>query len=90
MKSLFGFLALFLLISLSFSRDVFAYKSLNVVDGADSMKLLEKYSLFSEYQKNKDYASAVPFGWEVLQLDPARFKKWIYYKMDRKIFRIFS
>ncbi len=48
----------------------------------DSMKVLEKYSLFSEYHKNKDFLSALPFGWEVLEMDPSRFAKWIYYKME--------
>lgn len=90
MKSLFGFLGLFLLIGISFSNDVYAYKPLSVVEGADSMKILEKYSLFSEYQKNKDYASALPFGWEVLQLDPVKFKKWIYYKMETALWYLYD
>ncbi|MFO7447172.1 MAG: tetratricopeptide repeat protein [Ignavibacteriaceae bacterium] len=48
----------------------------------DDPKLIEKYSLFSEYHKNKDYVSAVPYGWEVLQMDPQKFHKWIYFKME--------
>jgi tetratricopeptide (TPR) repeat protein len=48
----------------------------------DSMKILENYSLFSEYQKNKDCESALPYGWKVLQVDPEKFSKWIYYKME--------
>ena len=52
-------------------------------DKSDSLKILEKYSLFSEYYKNKDYVSAIPFGWEVLKMDPAKFSKWIYKKMDK-------
>jgi tetratricopeptide (TPR) repeat protein len=49
---------------------------------ADSMKILTEYSLFSEYYKNKDCTSAIPYGWSVLSMDPKRFAKWIYYKME--------
>jgi len=49
---------------------------------ADSMKLLTQYSLFSEYYKNHDYKSALPYGWTVLELDKEKFAKWIYYKME--------
>ena len=48
----------------------------------DSLETLKLYSLFSEYHKNKDYASALPYGWQVLECDKAKFAKWIYYKME--------
>ncbi|MFN3694278.1 MAG: tetratricopeptide repeat protein, partial [Ignavibacterium sp.] len=48
----------------------------------DSIKVLEYYSLFSEYHKNKDYASAVPYGWKVIEIAPVKFSKWIFYKME--------
>jgi tetratricopeptide (TPR) repeat protein len=48
----------------------------------DSMETLKLYSLFSEYHKNKDFASALPYGWQVLACDKAKFAKWIYYKME--------
>ncbi len=48
----------------------------------DSTKILELYSLFSEYYKNKDYQSAVPYGWQVLQMNPSKFSKYIFYKME--------
>ncbi len=48
----------------------------------DSTKILELYSLFSEYYKNKDYQSAVPYGWQVLEINPSKFSKYIYYKME--------
>jgi hypothetical protein len=48
----------------------------------DSIKILELYSLFSEYHKNRDYESAVPYGWQVLECDKKKFAKWIYYKME--------
>jgi tetratricopeptide (TPR) repeat protein len=41
-----------------------------------------QYSLFSEYFKNKDYASALPYGWKVLEIEPKKFAQWYYYKME--------
>jgi tetratricopeptide (TPR) repeat protein len=52
------------------------------VQKADSLKILTQYSLFSEYYKNKDYKSALPFGWKVIQLSPKKFAKWVYFKME--------
>ena len=48
----------------------------------DSMETLKLYSLFSEYHKNKDFASALPYGWQVLACDKIKFANWIYYKME--------
>lgn len=48
----------------------------------DSLNILAQYSLFSEYFKNKDYQSALPFGWKVLKMNPEKFSKWIFYKME--------
>ena len=48
----------------------------------DSLTLLANYSLFSEYYKNKEYQSAVPYGWIVLQQNPKKFSQWIFYKME--------
>lgn len=48
----------------------------------DSLETLKLYSLFSEYHKNKDYQSAIPYGWQVLECDKKKFAKWIYYKME--------
>jgi tetratricopeptide (TPR) repeat protein len=48
----------------------------------DSLEVLKLYSLFSEYHKNKDFASALPYGWQVLECDADKFRKWIYYKME--------
>jgi tetratricopeptide (TPR) repeat protein len=41
-----------------------------------------QYSLFSEYFKNKDYASALPYGWKVLEMEPKKFAQWYYFKME--------
>lgn len=54
----------------------------------DSTEILGKYSLFSEYYKNKDYKSAIPYGWEVIKLDPKKFAKWIYSKMDDALWEL--
>jgi hypothetical protein len=57
-------------------------------DPCDSMKILENYSLFSEYHKNKDCKSAVPYGWQVLECDKEKFAKWIYYKMEECLWNL--
>lgn len=49
---------------------------------ADSQEVLKQYSLFSEYYKNKDFESAIPYGWTVIQLNPKMMAKWIYYRME--------
>ncbi len=73
---------LFLLLSV-FS----AFPKSNIVTEVpdDSTKILELYSLFSEYYKNKDYQSAVPYGWQVLGMNPSKFSKYIYYKMEEAL-----
>jgi hypothetical protein len=44
--------------------------------------------LFSEYHKNKDYQSALPYGWQVPECDKKKFAKWIYYKMEDCLWNI--
>jgi len=58
------------------------FASSNIAQTADSMKVLTDYSLFSEYHKNKDCVSALPYGWSVIEANPTKFSKWIYYKME--------
>jgi len=58
------------------------FASSNIAQTADSMKVLTDYSLFSEYHKNKDYDSALPYGWKVIEANPTKFSKWLYYKME--------
>jgi tetratricopeptide (TPR) repeat protein len=65
-----------------FSSSIFSNNLPNYLEKSDSLKILEKYSLFSEYHKNKDFSSALPYGWEVLEMNPVKFNKWIYYKME--------
>lgn len=47
----------------------------------DTLKIYRQWSLFAEYHKNADYLSALPYGWEILKLDPARFKT-IFLRME--------
>lgn len=54
----------------------------NNLAASDSMEVITQYSLFSEYHKNHDYTSALPFGFKVLAMNPSKFSKWIYYKME--------
>jgi len=84
LKILTKTLALLALMLLSYctSASTKLEKSVYVYSPSDSVKLLTEYSLFSEYYKNKDCNSAVPYGWSVLEMDPKRFAKWIYYKME--------
>jgi len=67
-----------------FSNNNYSYSLHNINNNSaiDSVNILEQYSLFSEYYKNKDFKSALPYGWKVLSLDPEKFSKWIYYKME--------
>ncbi len=47
----------------------------------DTLKIYRKWSLFAEYHKNLDYLTAIPYGWEIIQLDPNRFKT-IFLRME--------
>lgn len=58
------------------------FASSNFAQNADSMQILTDYSLGTEYHKNKDFASALPYFWKVVKVQPERFSKWIYYKME--------
>jgi len=81
LKNVLKISAVTFLTILLFSSNCFSRTPI-VEDKSDSLIILEKYSLFSEYYKNKDYESALPYGWQVLEMDPAKFSKWIYKKMD--------
>lgn len=64
------------------------FYSSSLAQTLDSMKILEYYSLFSEYHKNKDYESALPYGWQVIEANPTKFSKWIYYKMEECLWSV--
>ncbi|MCK5457974.1 MAG: hypothetical protein KAI45_12675, partial [Melioribacteraceae bacterium] len=46
----------------------------------DSVNLLAEFSLFYEYYKNKEYESAEPHGWTVLDTDPGKFLQYKPFK----------
>lgn len=78
MKTLFKF----------FGLAIVLFYSSSLAQTLDSMKVLEYYSLFSEYHKNKDYVSALPYGWDVIKANPTKFSKWIYYKMEECLWAV--
>ncbi len=73
MKNFKNFLLLLVFLSIS-------YQSNNYAQVPDSLK--KTYSLFSEYHKNKDYHSALPYGWDIIKYAPEAFSKWVFYKME--------
>jgi tetratricopeptide (TPR) repeat protein len=52
----------------------------SLAQSSSQEELLKNWSLFSEYQRNGDCVSAVPYGWAVVRTDPKRFKT-LYQKM---------
>ena len=78
---------LFLSISI-LTLPIFAANKMVVEGPCDSLETLKLYSLFSEYHKNKDYESALPYGWQVLECDKVKFAKWIYYKMEECMWQL--
>jgi tetratricopeptide (TPR) repeat protein len=75
------FLAIFFVVLFSSSK-IYSNNFVSTPVDCDSLEVLKLYSLFSEYHKNKDFASALPYGWQVLECDADKFRKWIYYKME--------
>jgi len=77
-KNLFITFVLFLSIYAAFSN-------IGIAQTADSLLLPREYSLYSEYHKNRDYESALPYGWNILRIDPVKYNKWIYTKMEEAL-----
>ncbi len=48
----------------------------NEISAADSMNLMAEFSLFYEYYKNKDFKSALPYGWEIINRNPKPFLRY--------------
>ncbi|MGD8779359.1 MAG: tetratricopeptide repeat protein [Ignavibacteria bacterium] len=55
-------------------------KGVNTETAVDSINLMQEFSLFYEYHKNDDFASAEPHGWNILHSDPVKFIKYRPYK----------
>ncbi|MEJ5349968.1 MAG: tetratricopeptide repeat protein [Melioribacteraceae bacterium] len=48
--------------------------------------IMANFSLFYEYHKNKDYVSAEPYGWKVINSDPTNFVKFkLFPKMEETL-----
>lgn len=48
--------------------------------------IMANFSLFYEYHKNKDYVSAEPYGWKVINSDPTNFIKFkLFPKMEETL-----
>ncbi len=52
---------------------------------ADSVNLLAEFSLFYEYYKNKEFESAEPHGWKVIDTDPSKFLQYKPFKKMEEI-----
>jgi tetratricopeptide (TPR) repeat protein len=75
MKKLNSFFVIFLVAFLV--SDVYSQTTAQ----PDTLKIYRKWSLFSEYHKNADYETALPYGFEILEINPAKFKT-IFLKLE--------
>ena len=55
----------------------------------DQAALMRNWSLFYEYQKNGEFTTAAPYGWNVIKLDPKRFKA-VYSKLAECYFSFYQ
>ncbi len=59
--------------------------SVSAVNAQDEINLIAEFSLFYESYKNKDYKSAEPHGWTVIDTDPSQFIKYRPFKKMEEI-----
>lgn len=59
-----------LIIPLIFISEIFAQST----PQPDTLKIYRIWSLFAEYYKNGDYETALPYGFEILEIDPTKFR----------------
>lgn len=76
----FGLLLLFLLGATLLTRSLPATAQTDNGNTRVPPEVMKNWSLFSEYHKNQDYRTAIPYGWTVVELSPARFKS-LYEKL---------
>lgn len=62
---------------------------LTFAQSKDQTEILKNWSLFSEYQRNGDCVSALPYGWSIVKTDPTRFKT-LYQKLSDCYFAFFD
>jgi tetratricopeptide (TPR) repeat protein len=84
LKTILKILSISALLLFLFSGALYS-KNLNIAVQVDTNEIRTQYSLFSEYHKNRDYTSALPYGWNVIELDPKMFNKWVYTKMEESL-----
>ena len=63
---------------------LFAFLSVQTIF-AQEMNLIAEFSLFYESYKNKDFESAEPHGWTVIDKDPSQFLKYRPFKKMEEI-----
>ena len=67
----------------AFKIFVFVLFAFSLQIKAQNNNLMADFSLFHEYHKNKDFVSALPYGWKVLNENPEPFVKYkIFKKME--------
>ncbi|MBI9072855.1 MAG: tetratricopeptide repeat protein [Melioribacteraceae bacterium] len=72
-----------LILLIAFTSVEAKVNSFTIAPPDSAMKLLTEFSLFNEYQKNKDYKSAADHGWFVINTDPTKFIKFrVFKKME--------
>lgn len=81
MKKLINIICICSLSVLSLSFKINAQENVGTTTSNVDSSLIT-YSLFAEYYKNKDFLSAMPYGFKILRLYPAKYGKWVYYKME--------
>ncbi len=77
MKSIKTLLATFMLLLLSISA----------INAQEEVNLIAEFSLFYESYKNKDFESAEPHGWIVINTDPSQFLKYRPFKKMEEILK---
>ena len=60
--------------TMMFSHFVADAQIQNTTGGPEQQEVLRNWSLFSEYYKNQEYRSAIPYGWMVVRMNPSRFR----------------
>lgn len=55
----------------------------------DQQAVLRNWSLFAEYHKNQEYRTAIPFGWEVVRLNPTRFRT-LYERLAECYYKLYE
>jgi tetratricopeptide (TPR) repeat protein len=82
-------LSIFLGLALSAIQSPLPAQSNGAQTNANTQEVLRNWSLFSEYQKNGDFQTAIPYGWNVYRLDPKKLKT-LYTRMAECYFGLYE